>query len=164
MTAANGHVPIRKRVPGHVPVKRNIEVPSDRQTKYFGKAGPGAVVCIHAEKGFLIGWEIGTTAWSHDPDSLGWLAAGHPDLLRAAASWPSEASARSSLAEVLSFEDWMMVAFAKVRCDVATAPPAEASNADPVPIARCSIEQCSAATGMFPARPHHLLQPNMIRR
>jgi hypothetical protein len=159
-----GQETTRTRTSAQGPVARNLLPANPLQTRFFGASGPDAVVCVHVHKGFYMGHIGRNQAWSHDPASHGWLSTGHPDLLRAAASWPSEAEARHELTARLSYADWTRIAFATVRCDIATSPNPTLPLADPTPIWHCSIEACAAATSHFPPHSYHLLQRNMIHR
>ena len=138
--------------------------PTIDATRLFEKAGPELTVCLHPERGFMLGMRNRRPVWSHDPPETMRMGVEHPDAFRTAASWYNDEEAREDLKALLTRAEWEVVIFATVIADVAEPPESSGyANADASPAALCSVEACAKSLGRFPPMEHHLLDPKMRR-
>lgn len=146
------------------PTKR-VFAPGPRQdaTRLFERPGPVLTICVHQERGFMIGTRRGTPVWSHDDTGAPRPSLEHPDAYRTASSWADDATARAALVPLLKRSEWRRVMFASVRADVAETPAGSEGDVDSYPLAMCSLEACHRATRLFPPADHHRLDAEMRR-
>ena len=133
-------------------------------TRLFEKAGPELTICMHPERGFMIGDRGRRAVWSHDPPETLRMGVEHPDAFRTASSWYNDEEAREHLKAVLTRAEWEVVIFATIIADVAEPPESDGfANATASPTALCSVEACSRGLGRFAPLEHHALDPGMRR-